>query len=181
MSQLLSPFPVFIFGSFLYRSDLFQTIDIEEIWNSKFGKSIEFFHNYFPMKDYYSKEMGTPDLLSRIIFVSPVPASRDGLTSLKLWSDSVEKSNSKPNGNRLLNLDIGYISLENVVLATGKSFSHRVHLQSGVYADLTYFYEDKTFKAFTWTYPDYSHVEFVDFFNYMRSILQKKISNRTQK
>lgn len=175
MSLLHSPKPVFFFGSFLYRSDLYKAIDIEVIWKSKFANSIQFKHSFFPMKEYYSKEMGDIHLLDRLILVSTEPLLRDDLVNLKIWSDSLERASVTGDGNRTLNFDVGYISLENVVLATGKSFSHRIHLNSGVYAELTYFYEYKTFRIFPWTYPDYSHVDYVDFFNFSRSVLQKKI------
>jgi hypothetical protein len=175
MSLLLTPDKVLFFSSFLYRSDLYEISHIEKIWNLKFENSISFVHPFFPMKDYYSREMGPSEFLNRIIFVTTDLSDRENLVSLKLWSDTTEKSNVLGEGCRSINFDVGYISLENTVLATGKSFSHRIHLNSGVYAELTYHYEDKTFKIFPWTYPDYSHVDFIDFFNFSRSLLQKKL------
>lgn len=175
MSLLLTPDKVLFFSSFLYRSDLHEVTDIEKIWNSKFENSINFVHPFFPMKDYYSREMGPPESLNRILFVTTDLSDRDNLVSLKLWSDSIEKSKALGVDSRSINFDVGYISLENTVLATGKSFSHRIHLNSGVYAELTYHYEDKTFKIFPWTYPDYSHSDFINFFNFSRSFLQKKL------
>ena len=130
------------------------------------------------MQNFYSKEMGDVKNLNRFILVSTDTATRDQLAALKQWTDSIEKTKLDSNGNRKINFDIGYISLENVVLATGKNFSHRVHLHSGVFADLTYFYEGKSYRTFSWTYPDYSHPDYINFFNFSRSFLQKKLQQK---
>ena len=51
---------------------------------------------------------------------------------------------------RKINIDPGYISLGNLVLATGKPFAHRPYLGSGIYADLTLVYQRGGFHPLEW-------------------------------
>jgi len=70
-----------------------------------------------------------------------------------------------------VNLDIGFLSLENFILATTKNFSHRVYLGQGIFADLTYQFSKGELRAFDWTYPDYLDGQKRDFFTWGRSFL----------
>src|SRR4030042_760131 len=47
------------------------------------------------------------------------------------------------------------IGLAKVVLASTKDYKHRIYLDKGIYAEITLFYQDKTFNPWEWTYPDY--------------------------
>ena len=56
-----------------------------------------------------------------------------------------------------MNLDPGLITLERLVLASGKNFTHRVYLGQGIWADLTMIYNKKTgWVVLPWTFPDYA-------------------------
>jgi hypothetical protein len=44
-----------------------------------------------------------------------------------------------------------------------------------VFADLNLFFEDKNFRPLPWAYPDYSHIDFIGFFTWIREILKKKL------
>jgi len=85
-----------------------------------------------------------------------------------------EEEKFKIDGARTVNIDFGVLSLENVILATNKPFAHRVYLTNGVYLDLTYIYQDRTYNKVPWTYPDYAHPEIISFFNLAREVLLKK-------
>ncbi len=174
MSLLKIPTPGFLAGSFLFCDDKFEISELKNIWTTKFGPSIFFKHSYFPMKDYYSKEMGDADKLNRFFAISLGLISREKLVPAKLWSTDLECVHSV-DGARILNLDMGLLTLENFSLATGKNFCHRIYLGEGVFSDLTYIYEAKSFKTVSWSYPDYAHAEIVDFFNNGRQILSQKI------
>ena len=41
-------------------------------------------------------------------------------------------------------------------LATGKNYTHRIYLRTGIYADLTLIYREGRFHPLDWTYPDYA-------------------------
>jgi hypothetical protein len=181
MVQLTSPTKALVFGSFLFRNDIYQYSDIKRLWESRNGDSIYFHHNYFPMKDYYSKEMGDSDLLSRFFGVSLELRDREDLVKEKIWSTEIEyeKTGNNSGQARSLNLDVGLITLENVGLATSKNFSHRVYLGEGVFYDLTYTYSSNTYNCLNWTYPDYSNSEIIAFFSHARSVLQSKLIDKS--
>ena len=58
-------------------------------------------------------------------------------------------------GQRLVNLDPGYLTLGQVFLATTKDQRHRVYLDQGIYAELTLYWEAKKWQGFPWTYRDW--------------------------
>lgn len=174
MSDLVLPSHGLFFGSALFNKENLTVGDIKNPWESLFGESIEFHHDFFPMKEYYSKQMGNSHSLSRIIFMSLTPKRREELVANKIWADTFEKSMTDLHSYRSLNLDIGLLTLENVSLATGKNFSHRTYLERGVFSDLNLQFENKSFKPLPWTYPDYSHPDFIMFFNWVRGFLLRK-------
>lgn len=120
------------------------------------------------MKEYYSKEMGHEKSLRRYFFFLSDKKSRDHLIEYKILSEKIEKNLSR-DGHRIVNLDPGYIGLDQVVLATGKPYSHRLYLGQGVYGELTYTYQNSSYKTLQWTYPDYSSDETIKLFNFIRT------------
>jgi hypothetical protein len=121
---------------------------------------------------YYEKEMGSN--LSRIFLLFEPLFNREQLPEIKLKTNSIEASISSE-GNRTVNIDPGYISLENIVLATTKGYAHRIYLGSGIFADLTLIYRNSTYKPLEWTYPDYGSEEIIAIFKRWRNILKEKI------
>ena len=68
-----------------------------------------------------------------------------------------DPTGGQPGGSRRVNLDPGLITLERLVLASGKNFTHRVYLGQGIWADLTMIYNKKTgWVVLPWTFPDYA-------------------------
>ena len=80
------------------------------------------------------------------------------LSDIKLFTNSIENEHLAEGGKRIVNIDPGYISLEKLVLATGKNFAHRIYLRNGIYADLTLVYKNGDFQPLEWTFPDYAGV-----------------------
>ncbi len=107
----------------------------------------------FDRTEYYRREMGTP--LVRRFVVTNDPVSRDALVPVKLLAETIEKELSV-GGKRTVNIDPGLLADENVVLATGKNYSHRIYLRDGVFADLTLVFEKGEYRPLPWTYPDYA-------------------------
>jgi len=119
----------------------------------------------FDRTKYYAREMGWP-LHRRFISFSPlVPA--DHLVEIKLKTNGIEEQYRRE-GNRLVNIDPGFISPERLILATGKNYVHRVYLSKGIYADLTLIFQKGSFRPVKWTYPDYATPELIGFFNEIR-------------
>lgn len=111
---------------------------------------------------YYDEELGVPECgaLSRRLlgFARPVPL--DGLVDVKLATNADERAQARPGGQRRVNLDPGLLTLERLILASGKNFTHRVYLGRGIWADLTLIYNKKTgWVALPWTFPDYATEE----------------------
>jgi hypothetical protein len=175
MSRLSRPSKGIIFSSILFKKDTVDKAQIISIWEKKWGPSIVFFHPFSPMKKYYSKEMGLEEELERYFLLSLKPIQRVTLIKGKLWAVEQEKNflfNFKEaSQKRGVNWDIGILSMENVLLATGKNFTHRVYIGKGIFADLTLFFKKDSFQKLEWTYPDYGHTEIIEFFNWGRKLL----------
>lgn len=156
-----------IFASIIYNKS--QSLnEIKKIWSEHFDLYEAYTPNFNPSLEYYSKEMG--EHLERVIFFSSLKVERTQMIDFKVWATSIESKYAE-NNKRSLNIDIGILCLEQVLLSTSKPYSHRIYLNKGVYAELTYKYENKSYHFLPWTYPDYQHQEKVDFFNSMRSRL----------
>lgn len=174
MSKLATPKEVFFFASILYRSDDLSYDEILLISKQILPFDLQFIHSHFPMKDYYAKEMGDAQLLKRVFLVCSDLSCRKQLVEFKIKATELENRYTKKE-KRTLNFDIGFISLEQVVLATGKPYYHRIYLDHGVYANLELYQNDNEFKIFPWSYPDYAHSEIREFFNYCRNLLKNSL------
>jgi hypothetical protein len=130
----------------------------------------------FSYTDYYFREMGFP--LERL-FVSFEPLiGRETLPDIKLRTNDIEKT-FYLSGGRRVNIDPGYISRANLILATGKEYAHRPYLRDGIYADLTLIYTDKSFQTLPWTYPYYGERGTREMFNKIRAkyVIQMKTAD----
>ncbi|MGD0228779.1 MAG: DUF4416 family protein [Syntrophorhabdales bacterium] len=106
----------------------------------------------FSQSDYYCPEMGGG--LRRYFLLFEPLLDRDMLAPVKLATNGVEHLRSN-DGRRAVNVDPGYLALEHVVLGTTKGYSHRIYLGRGIFADLTLLFENGSYRAMKWTYPDY--------------------------
>jgi hypothetical protein len=107
----------------------------------------------FDTTRYYEAEMGFP-LWRRVAAFKPLVA-QERLAEIKLATNALERDRAA-GGRRMVNLDPGYLLLERFVLASGKNFTHRIHVGCGIYADLTLVFQRGEFRALPWTYPDYA-------------------------
>jgi hypothetical protein len=121
---------------------------------------------FFDRTRYYEKEMGWPLHRRFLSFSKLIPAEM--LVEIKLETNELEKSYSRGQSRRI-NIDPGYISLERLVLATGKNYIHRIYLGKGIYADLTLIFKRGGFVTLDWTYPDYADSKMINEFNAIRS------------
>jgi hypothetical protein len=107
----------------------------------------------FDYTDYYAGEMGSPLYRRMLVFKSLI--EQEALPEIKLSTNALEDRFGE-DGKRCVNIDPGYLLLERFVLATGKNYSHRIFIGSGIFADLTLIFQQGDFQALPWTYPDYS-------------------------
>ena len=107
----------------------------------------------FDQTDYYDEELGTPITRRLLAFETLRPLGE--LADVKLWTNSVELKYAR-DGRRHFNLDPGFLTMQSLVLATGKNYSHRIYLKDGIWADLTLMWQKKGWMDFPWTFPDYA-------------------------
>lgn len=127
----------------------------------------------FDCTRYYQREMG-PNLQRQYVSFE-ILVSREQLPEIKRISNRLEASLSTEEGFRPVNIDPGYVSLEQMILATTKKASHRPYLEGGIYAELTYRFIKGSFQPMEWTYPDYRRSLSLDFFNRVRETYRKQL------
>lgn len=113
----------------------------------------------FVQTDYYDREMGSGLLRQFVCFARLV--SREQLAAIKLTTNALEQDLARADGRRRVNLDPGLLSVENLVLATAKNFSHRLYLRDGIFAEVTLIFQGGRFQSLPWTYWDYTADEVV--------------------
>lgn len=127
----------------------------------------------FTETSYYDRELGHP-VSRRLLTFNPL-VELDSLAYVKLTTNGLEESFRK-DGNRIFNLDPGLITLERLVLATGKNFTHRIYLTRGIWADLTLIFYRGDWQDLAWTFPDYSSEKIKKHLRTIRSRYHEQIS-----
>lgn len=106
----------------------------------------------FTVTNYYETEMGTTLCRRLVAFERLVPP--ESIREAKLRCNAVEDELAGPAG-RLVNLDIGYLDHNKIVLASLKYAGQKIHLGDGVYADPIARYREGRYQPFEWTFPDF--------------------------
>jgi hypothetical protein len=119
----------------------------------------------FNYTDYYAPEMGN-SLCRRMLVFKELIAQLD-LARIKLHTNEIELRHADQ-GSRCVNIDPGYLLYERFVLATGKNYSHRIHIGHGIYADLTLIFQQGAYRSLPWTYPDYADAAMGEFLMQVR-------------
>src|SRR5262245_17501450 len=127
----------------------------------------------FDATDYYEPEMGKGLMRRLVAFGRLVPP--ESLREAKLVCNEIEErlchclteaptaraagnSSRRPSSSamgRTVNLDVGYLDHNKLVLASVKYAGQKIHLGDGVYADLVARYKDGRYQPFEWTFPDF--------------------------
>jgi len=163
-SPLKQPSAKLIIG--LIGSDIGLFGAVKKLLQGKFGLAesespvFEFNHTR-----YYEDEFGPGLKRVFIAYRKTVPLSRHH--RIKLYTNRLEKKLSS-SGKRRVNIDPGYLELSNLTLLTTKPRSNRVHLDSGIYAEVELEFAQNSFRPLAWTYPDYRTKNYIDFFNSVR-------------
>ena len=129
----------------------------------------------FSHTDYYAREFGAPLKRQFISFTELILP--ENLPRIKITTNRIEQKLSRQ-GLRVINIDPGYLNLAKLILASTKDYRHRVYLNQGIYAEVTLFYQDKSFTPWEWTYPDYKTSDYIAVFNRIREIYAKQINNK---
>lgn len=145
------------------------------ILEKEFGK-IDYESRALPFRhtSYYAAEFGRNLKRKFICFAKLIQPQN--LTQIKNATNIIEKKLSR-RGLRLINIDPGYLDMAKLILASTKDYKHRVYLNKGIYAEITLFYQNRTFTPWEWTYPDYRTAEYISIFNRIREIYAQQIKN----
>ena len=165
MSRPQPPKPAkLVIGLFTKHKALFEPVVTN--LSERFGE-IDTISRWFSFSytDYYEKEMGAPLFRRMISFKRLIP--QEALAAIKLSTNEIEAVYGQ-DGKRQINIDPGYLLLERFVLATGKNYTHRIFIGSGIYADLTLIYSKGDFRTLPWTYPDYASQDIMGFLTNVR-------------
>lgn len=123
--------------------DEFGEIDGE---SERFSFSREF-------SDYYDDELGGEG--QRVIFSFRETVDPSRQAEIKTKTNEMEKLLSDECGNRLINLDPGFINHGRLMLATTKKAGFRIPLSDGIYTELTLFWAKGEWHKLPWSYRDY--------------------------
>ena len=129
----------------------------------------------FKHTDYYDPEFGK-NLKRKFISFKKL-ALPQSLPKIKISANRIEARLSR-GVSRLINIDPGYLGLSKLILASTKDYKHRIYLNNGIYAEVTLFYQKKSFRFWEWTYPDYKTSEYIAIFNQIREIYAQQIKNK---
>jgi hypothetical protein len=106
----------------------------------------------FDATDYYESEMGA-GIQRRLISMAELTPP-ENLCECKLACNELEERLAGEAGRRV-NLDVGYLDHNKIVLASVKYAGQKIHLGRGVYADLVARYSGGRYRPFEWTFPDF--------------------------
>jgi Domain of unknown function (DUF4416) len=135
----------------------------------------------FNLTAYYQESMGDGLQKRLVAFHSLIDPSE--LVASKVSSNSWEAEYQATAGktvSRSLNFDPGYVTEAKVVLATMKDRDHRLYLGSGVFGEVTLYYQlPGKWVGSRWTYPDYMLDEYHQFFRACRDYLRQSLQERS--
>lgn len=170
MGMIKQPTPILYFTSIIFNNEPLLPIVEEELEGLLGPIREKTAPELFTHTDYYEKEMGSDLRRLFILFAQELP--RERMPDIKTGTNAIELFLEK-DGRRNVNIDPGYITMENIILATTKGYTHRVYLEKGIYADLTLMFTSGTYRSLQWTYPDYGSPPVIALFNRWRGILKE--------
>ena len=152
MGIIKQPTKAALFAAIMY-SDEKTAKKAVEMLVKKFGKlSFESEEYEFNATDFYEDEFGT-DLKKRFILFEK-KIDREQLAEIKIFSNKVEDKLAK-NKKRTVNIDPGYITQANVVLASCKEFPHRIYVGKGIHAEVEMIFKKDRIEYPQYVYKDY--------------------------
>lgn len=173
MGKIRKVSPVKLITGIIFKDEDLR-IEAEKALRRRFGQlDFESEIMNFDYTDHYEQEMGKN--LSRKFISFKRLIKPEKLAGIKRFTNNLE-SRFSLGGKRKINLDPGYLDANKLVLATTKDWGHRIYLGKGIYAEVTLYFQNKTFKSWEWTYPDYRGEDYIRIFNALRKdYLERRI------
>ena len=126
----------------------------------------------FDFTDYYEEETGKE--LKKQLLIFKVLIDRELLADIKNWTNEIEGMFSEKD-KRKINLDPGYLTMHNVVLASAKEMPHKIYIGKGMFGDVVLEYKSKSFQHSNHTFPDFKSDKVKEFLNKARENYKKEI------
>jgi hypothetical protein len=126
----------------------------------------------FDSTHYYEPEMGQNLQRRLITFLQLFPPEQLG--PAKHISNDIEEKLAG-DGGRIVNLDIGYLDENKIVLASFKGAGQKIYLGNGAWADLVARYRSGRYSPFEWTFPDFRDGRYDQDLQTIRSIYRNQI------
>lgn len=172
MNDLMKP----IVGILTSRTD--ELAEIVGALEKYFGKAdIIGPWQHFDHTHYYEEEMGPH--LSRCFVSFETLRPPEEAAEYKRIGSEVEASFMNE-GKRSVNVDLGYLDANKVVLVSGKGGGHKIALAAGVYADMLLWY-NKGWQAFPWAFPDFRDGSLFPIFVKMRRAFKATLRAKINK
>ncbi len=106
----------------------------------------------FDITEYYENEMGK-NLKRRFIAFEKL-VSPEILVNAKITCNEIEEILEIKN-KRGINLDIGYLDHNKIILASAKGAGQKIYLSDGIYADFIARFGKGNYQPFEWCFPDF--------------------------
>jgi hypothetical protein len=161
-----------LFSGFIYRDAKIYGDVKDELAAAFSAVDLESEAFHFDFTTYYNGEMGFPLFRQFVSFSELIEPGR--LPDIKSLTNKIEIATAR-DGKRTVNLDPGYLSEANVIIATTKNHYHRVPLAKGIYAHMEYVIKGKTICLLEWTYPDFRSAGYREFFEALRVLYKKNL------
>ncbi|MDD5253999.1 MAG: DUF4416 family protein [Candidatus Nanoarchaeia archaeon] len=163
--KTIKPKKVKLFCGILYLREEDLSLILKKL-EKKFGSIEEMSLPYdFVFTSYYEPEFGK-NLKKRFVVFKKLIDPKN-ISNIKLFTNNLENKVVK-RGKRKINIDPGYISVDQLILPTAKPRPHRIYLEKGVYADHTYIFKKNEVITFQHTFPDFKQNFVKEFFLNLR-------------
>jgi len=158
-----------LFFGILY-SDKELLRKITEKLEKRFGEieKQSFSYNFERFTKYYNKEMGSNLKKKFLIFKNKI--TKDRLANIKTQSNKLENE-FKIKNKRKIDLDPGYLTTSELILASSKASPYKTEIAKGVYSHKTLKFNKKQncFEELPRTFPDFRWNKLKEFFLEIRN------------
>lgn len=134
-----------------------QTI---EILKQQFGEFEQGPTINFNFTNYYQEETGKNLKKTYVVFEEQI--NREKLPQIKILTNKIEKD-FLTEDKRKINIDPGYLTEHQVVLASAKEHPHRIYLADGIYGQIVLVFCRNEWITVDKTFADYKQKEVQEF------------------
>jgi hypothetical protein len=155
--------PVKLITGVLYSTEKSLTWVREELYNIWGEEELISKPWIFDMTDYYKSI--SPSLFRCFISYKGLRSAADIVD----WKISACQIECESGSSRTVNIDPGYIDGARLALASTKDHAHRVYIRNGIHVEITLRYQNKKWKPFDCTFPDFASGLYDDFLTEVRN------------